>query len=100
MRLELGPFVEPDLDDIAGFIAEDNPVRAVSFIAEIAKRFGEIARNPLIYRLRPEIGELARLCVHGNYVILFRVVDEVVRIERVAYGGRDLPNLYDDPESP
>ena len=31
----------------------------------------------------------------GNYAILFRVVDEAVRIERVTYGGRDLPATFD-----
>jgi hypothetical protein len=30
----------------------------------------------------------------GNYAILFRVDGDVTRIERVAYGGRDLPNVF------
>lgn len=34
--------------------------------------------------------------MHGNYVILFRILDEIVRIERIAYGGRNLPNVYDE----
>jgi plasmid stabilization system protein ParE len=29
----------------------------------------------------------------GNYAILFRVVDDSVRIERVTYGNRDLPSI-------
>jgi hypothetical protein len=29
----------------------------------------------------------------GNYAILFRVVADSVRIERVAYGNRDLPSV-------
>ena len=32
MRLELSPFVERDLEDIAAWIARDNPGRAVTFI--------------------------------------------------------------------
>jgi toxin ParE1/3/4 len=31
--------------------------------------------------------------VVGRYVILFRILDDAVRIERVVYGGRDLPSL-------
>lgn len=94
MRLELSPFVEGDLEEIGDFIALDNPVRAVSFIREIRDRFHVIAENPLICRLRPEIGEDARLCPHGRYVILFRIAGNTVRIERVAFGGRELPGLY------
>jgi hypothetical protein len=32
----------------------------------------------------------------GRYVILFRVVGEIVRIERVVYGGRDLLALLEE----
>jgi hypothetical protein len=31
----------------------------------------------------------------GNYAILFRVAGEVVRIERVIYGGRDLSEIFE-----
>lgn len=95
MRLELSPFIEGDLDEIAAFIAEDNPRRAVTFIRDIRGKFAVIARDPLIYQLRPDIGEQARLATVGHYAILFRIVADVVRIERVAYGGRDLPTIFD-----
>jgi plasmid stabilization system protein ParE len=95
MRLELSRFVEADLDEIADYIAQDNPRRAVTFVREIGAKFREIQRNPLIYRLRPEIGEDARVAVVGNHAILFRVIGDVVRIERVTYGGRDLPSLFE-----
>jgi plasmid stabilization system protein ParE len=95
MQLELSRFVETDLDDIAGFIAEDNPRRAVTFIGEIRAKFAVIARDPLIYQLRPDIGEQARMASVGRYAIIFRVVGDVVRIERVTFGGRDLPSIFD-----
>ena len=50
-----------------------------------------------IYILRPDIGNEARMAIVGSYAILFRVSGEVVRIERVVYGGRDLPGVYDSP---
>lgn len=96
MRVELSSFVEGDLEAIADYIAQDNPRRAVSFIAEIRARFRAVGREPLIYRLRPEIGEDARMALSGNYVILFRVAGPAVRIERVVYGGRDLPRLLEE----
>jgi len=95
MRLELSRFVEGDLDEIAGYIAQGNPRRAVTFVQEIGAKFQEIRRNPLIYQLRPDIGDEARVAVVGNYAILFRVVGEAVRIERVTYGGRDLPAAFE-----
>ena len=42
MRLELSPFVGGDLEDIAAFIALDNPRRAVSFIRELRAKFLEL----------------------------------------------------------
>ena len=93
MRVELSRFVESDLEAIAGFIAEDNPRRAVTFIQEIRQKVHFIAEHPYAFRLRPEIGEEARIAVHGRYVILFRVSADRVRIERIVYGGRDLVHL-------
>jgi toxin ParE1/3/4 len=93
MRVELSRFVAPDLEAIADYIAQDNPERAVSFLREIRDKLGFVGQNPYVYRLRPEIGEDARIAVVGRYVILFRIVGEIVRIERVVFGGRDLPAL-------
>jgi plasmid stabilization system protein ParE len=93
MRLEFSPFVEDDLDAIAGYIALDNPRRAITFLQEIRAELRVVARNPLIYRLRPEIGDEARVAIVGQYVILFRVMGKIVRVERIVYGGRDLPEL-------
>lgn len=51
MRLALSGFVEGDLDEIASYIAQDNPRRAVTFIQDIRAKFQDIARSPLIYQL-------------------------------------------------
>lgn len=93
MRVRFSSLVEGDLDAIADYIAQDNPTRAVSFLREIGAQIHSIGQNPLIYQLRAEIGEGARMATVGRYVILFRVIGDTVRIERVVYGGRDLPAL-------
>jgi toxin ParE1/3/4 len=93
VRVEFSTFVEGDLLAIVDYIAEDNPIRVVEFLREIRDEIRRIGRNPLIYRLRPEIGEEARLAIVGRYVILFRIRGKVVRVERVVFGGRDLPLL-------
>ena len=94
-QLELSNYIEGDLDEIADNIAQDNPRRAVTFIQDIRKKFRDIQHSPLIYQLRPDIGEDARMATVGNYAILFRVAGELVRIERVVYGGRDLPGVFE-----
>ncbi len=93
MQLELSRFIEGDLDEVSDFISQDNPIRAVTFIKEIRTKFNEIRSNPLAYQLRPDIGKEARMATLGSYAILFRVRGKKIRIERVTYGGRDLPSL-------
>ncbi|MGB8010537.1 MAG: type II toxin-antitoxin system RelE/ParE family toxin [Terriglobales bacterium] len=94
MQVEFSSFVEGDLDAIADYIAQDSPTRAVSFLREIGAQIHKVGQNPLLYQLRPEIGEGARMAIVGRYVILFRTMPECVRIERVVYGGRDLLALF------
>ncbi len=94
MRVEYSIDVETDLDEIAAYIAADTPRRAVSFIREIRAEIDRIGREPLLYQLRPDIGEDAPLAVVGRYVILFWIDGNVGRIERVVQGNRILPVLF------
>lgn len=93
MNIEYSPAVENDLDAVADYIARDNPGRALTFILEIYGEIKAIGKHPLHYRLRPELGADARLARVGRYVILFAVLGDTVRIERVVHGARDLPSL-------
>ena len=95
MSLRLSPCVPGDLEEIAEYIAQDSPRHAVRMLRLRHARMKEIARNPKIYRLRPEIGAEARLATVGNYVILFRIRQKTVRIERVVHGSRDLLMMLD-----
>lgn len=99
MRVVLSAVAESDLEAIADYVAQDSPARAVDFVRKIREKFAAIGSNPLIYRLRPEIGEDARVALVGRYVILFRVTRHLVRIERVVYGARDLPRVYGEGPS-
>lgn len=94
MRVELSHFMESDIEEIADWIAQDSPRRAISFIRQIREELRRIAEGPHRYQLRPEIGEAARCAIVGRYVILFCIDGPVVRVERIVYGGRDLPGLF------
>jgi len=98
MRLTLSPLVPGDLEEIAEYIALDSPRHAARTIRLLRARMVEIAERPEIYRLRPEIGPEARLASVGQYVILFRIRQNSVRIERVVHGGRDLQPILEDAE--
>jgi len=93
MKIEFSPAIEDDLKAVADYIARDNPRRALTFVLEIYDEIKVIGRHPLHYRLRPELGEDARLARVGRYVILFAVSEGTVRIERVVHGARDLSSL-------
>ncbi|HEV2132734.1 MAG TPA: type II toxin-antitoxin system RelE/ParE family toxin [Terracidiphilus sp.] len=99
MRLRLSPLVPADLEEIADYIAHDDPRQAVRLLRTLQARMTEIARHPEFYRLRPEIAPEARLTTVGNYVILFRIREKTVRIERVVHGSRDLSLLLADLEN-
>jgi len=98
MRLRLSPCVPGDLEEIAEYIAQDSPRHATRMLHLLRARMKEIARNPKIFRLRPEIGAEARLATVGNYVILFRIRQNAVRIERVVHGSRDLLPMLEKTE--
>jgi toxin ParE1/3/4 len=99
MKLRLSPHIPGDLEEIADFIAQDSPRHALRVLRLLRARMKEIARQPELYRLRPELGQEARLAAVGQYVILFRIHRNAVRIERVVHGGRDLPPLLDASEN-
>ncbi|MGP8252548.1 MAG: type II toxin-antitoxin system RelE/ParE family toxin [Terracidiphilus sp.] len=90
MRLRLSKYVSGDLEEIADYIAQDSPRNAIRLIRLLRQRMQEIAKQPQLYQLRPEIGHDARLAILGNYVILFRILNNSVRVERVLHGSRDL----------
>lgn len=52
MKLGISPLAEQDLEAIGDYIAQDNPVRAVSFTEELYQQCLLIAESPVLYRER------------------------------------------------
>jgi plasmid stabilization system protein ParE len=90
--------VPGDLEEIANFIAADSPRHALRVLRLLRAKMKEIVKHPEIYRLRPELEPDARLAAVGNYVTLFRIRRNAVRIERLVHGGRELLPLLEDSE--
>lgn len=94
MRLLRTPAAERDLIDIWTYIATDNPDAADRFLDAIADRIGQLRENPRMGRLRPDIAADARFLPMGNYVVLYRLADDVIEIVRVVHGARDVTSLF------
>lgn len=94
-RLLLSPRAAIDLEEIAEYIARDNPVRAASFVAELHAKCQAVAETPKLYPVRTDLAPGVHMAVHGRYLVLYRDLpaNNAVRIERVVHGSRNLPRL-------
>ena len=85
---------ESDLEEIADYIAQDNPRRALSFIGEIRERCQNIIIFPEAAPFRKEFGIGIRVIPFGRYLIFYTVHRDTVRIERILSASRSLSNDY------
>jgi toxin ParE1/3/4 len=90
----VSPSAETDLSEIAHFIRDDNPERALSFVNEIFDRFYVIAERPESFPAKDGFFVGLRSCLHKKYLILFVDNHDHVRIVRVVHGSRNLPLLF------
>jgi toxin ParE1/3/4 len=89
----LRPRAVEDLEQIADFIAGDNPARAMSFIEELIAVCVRIAESPRAFPRRDDLGKGLRQAVHGRYLLLFTADEKGVVIERIVHGARRLEDL-------
>ena len=83
-----------DLEEIALYIFELNPVAAKRFLEAIEQACELLATHPLLGRARPELGEDVRSIPVGNYLIFYVPAAEGINVARIIYGGRDLPAAW------
>jgi toxin ParE1/3/4 len=85
------PRSRQDLIEIGDHIAKDSRINARRFVAKLTDQCQRIGHAPLGYASREDLAPGLRIAALDRYVIFFRVVDDVVRIERVLHGARNLP---------
>ena len=92
-RLVITPRAAEDIEDIAEMIALENLPAALRLV----ERFHEVARllrdHPNIGVARDEIAARVRIFPIGNYLILFRALEDGAEIVRVIHGARRLEGL-------
>ena len=77
------------VDDIAGFIAKDNPSRATSFVQEQKDGVTKLQAHPGMGRAGRVPGT-RELVLHKNYIAIYRVRDDDVEILRLHHVARNL----------
>ncbi|WP_158810673.1 type II toxin-antitoxin system RelE/ParE family toxin [Beijerinckia sp. L45] len=102
MRLVFTVAARLDLVAIGDTIAQDNPVRAVSYIDEIERRCRKLLDVPHVHALVPRHENTGlRRIVHGPYLIFYRVTGDVIEILRILHGARDYETiLFSPPQNP
>jgi toxin ParE1/3/4 len=88
------PDAKADLEEIADYIAEDNPVRAISFVEELRKKALNIRFAPRAYPRRDDLPGSLRIAVHGAYNIFFRESESRVEIARIVHSARNIQMIF------
>ena len=96
MRVELSPSALHDLESIGDFIAQDSPHRAKNHVLKLRHHCNAIAKTPLAFRLRTELGKSIRSSVYGNYVIFYCADQNVLRILRILHGSMDIEAQFSE----
>lgn len=96
MQLIYSPQSERDLEEIADFIAIDNPLRAVSFIREMKDSCKKLQEFPLIGIARPDLDKDSRMLVYQNYRIFYYATESKVIVDRFLPGSRDVDEVFEN----
>src|SRR5689334_3630866 len=90
MNVLIMPAAEADLLAIGVWIAEDNPLRAETFLHELREACRNIGDTPRAY---PVIGRYRRVSVrrrpYRDYLIFYRIGKEHIEVVHVLHGARD-----------
>ena len=83
-----------DLKEIKAFIRPHNPKRAESFIDELLDKCAILCDMPRAFPLIPRYEAYGiRRCVHRDYLIFYRVREELIEVIRILHGARDYETL-------
>jgi addiction module RelE/StbE family toxin len=76
-------------DEIASFIAKDNPTRESSFVTELQDAVCKLQLHPGMGRAGRVPGT-RELVLHKNYIAIYRVRGDDVEVLRLHHVARDL----------
>ena len=95
-RVTRDRLADADLAEIAEYIGQRNrsPDAARRFLDNLHQKLQLYATQPEMGQLRPDLGERVRLFSFGNYVVVYRPIEDGIDVLRVLEGHRDYPALF------
>lgn len=98
MILEFSSEAENDLEQIADYVAQDDPRRALSFVRELRSKCEGLLDAPNSFAFVPRFEHHGvRRRIHGKYLIFYRVGSEKVVIIHILHGATDYgASLFDE----
>jgi toxin ParE1/3/4 len=89
----LRPLAAADIESIALYIAEDNPMAARRWVEDIHRHCQRLGEMPGMGVARFDVRPGLRMLPAGNYLILYREIDDGAEIVRVIHGARQWQEL-------
>jgi plasmid stabilization system protein ParE len=97
MRCKFSGQAEIDLEAIGDYIAQDNPVRAESFVDELCEYCRNLAKPPEFRRVIGNFeGRPLRKALFGNYQVYYVPLldeDDGIEIVHIRHGARRTVNF-------
>ncbi len=79
-----------ELDVIAGYIAQFNPIAAESLQYLIEASVLPLSEHPYLYR-PGRVAGTRELVVHPNYIVVYRVLTDQVEVVGILHAAREYP---------
>jgi plasmid stabilization system protein ParE len=90
MKVIFSAQAKAGLREVGLFIAQDNKVRAISFVRELRTKAMAIGKMPRAYPMVPRFERYGiRRRPHGNYLIFYRIEDDRIVIVHVLHAARE-----------
>jgi toxin ParE1/3/4 len=94
LKVEFAPTALFDLEDIAEYIAQDNPIAAEQLVDRLVAAADKVASHPRSGRVVPELEDpKIREVIVGEYRVIYRVEEKRLLVLTVIEGHRRLRGL-------
>ena len=83
-----------NLDEIAAYIAQDNPVAASQVVSLITAQVNQLSAQPAMGRHGRVLGTRELVITNSHYLVPYRIKNNTVEILRVFHTSRQLPRKW------
>ena len=83
-----------DLRAIITFISVDDASGARSVQLELNRKITLLRLRPLAFQLRPELGQDLRVIRVFNYLLIYRLLDDTVMLDRLVHSSQDFETIF------